>query len=661
MVRKISWKVNKVESKIGNLPIAEPVKRFWSMINRRFKIDKVNALYLILICFGLIITLISFTNHYFFRTYSYDYAAYNFAFYDYAHLRISPNPIYWAENMSFLQDHLSYLFFLFIPLYWILTPIFGTYTLLFIQNAFILLGGWAVYKLLKYKTDNQTISVFGLLLYFLTYGRYSAFTADVNLAVILASMVPVYLYFFEKRNFLAAFIFLGIILTGRENMPIWLSFVILVQIIWNKRDRIAVRWAVIFLLFSITYFFIAYYILIPYVENGTHHFSLFNYSVLGKDPLEALIYLISHPWQSVKLLFVNHTGVAEFDGLKMEFYYVYFISGAFILLYRPYYFLFFIPIVMQKMYNDGQERWGIDTYYSIEVVTLLPIAVFLTINEFKNTKLRSYLSWLVIMLAVVMTIHKSDLSNRVLKWYNSDKYKFYDPAMYRADFNASVMHDMLNSIPKDASVSASDNIAPHLAFRDTVYYYPRVEKAEFIAIKINKVSPYFTPEQYFKLFNDKLFSGEWSVFAYEYPLLIIRHRKPVEKKQSLNFLISNLGENYSLIERSVDTTISLLAGNKPIGLECDEPVHSSDRIRIECTVHNYEDNFQIMSGETSDVYFTGKYIDSLPDKETVHLVLDITLNKEMTQKKFTMNIVPSGKNEVQINQLKIKHFAHMLP
>src|ERR1043165_9970817 len=96
-----------------------------SIFNRR------SLVLLFLILLGGINLLIVVVNHYYFRTYAFDYGVYNFAFYDFAHGRISPCPIYlFIHPVTFLQDHVSLTLLVLSPLYWLLHPIAGTYSLL---------------------------------------------------------------------------------------------------------------------------------------------------------------------------------------------------------------------------------------------------------------------------------------------------------------------------------------------------------------------------------------------------------------------------------------------------------------------------------------------------------------------------------------------------
>src|SRR6218665_3281533 len=156
-----------------------------SFLKTDFPAHKIKpVLVLLLLGLGLIQLGIPLANHYYLRTYAFDYTAYNFAFYDYAHFRISPCPIYlFPYAVTFLQDHFSITLMLFAPLYWLLGWLTGTYTLLIIQWAIVLMGARFTYKLILLKTDDNHLSLMGALYYFLLLGRYTFAAGDCNLAV----------------------------------------------------------------------------------------------------------------------------------------------------------------------------------------------------------------------------------------------------------------------------------------------------------------------------------------------------------------------------------------------------------------------------------------------------------------------------------------------
>ena len=98
----------------------------------KLRLKKNQFPYLVLIVFGILLFTMGILNHYYFRTFTFDYGNYNFAFWDYSHFRISPMPTYPGKG-NFLQDHFSFTLMYFVPVYWMLNWITGTYTLILIQ------------------------------------------------------------------------------------------------------------------------------------------------------------------------------------------------------------------------------------------------------------------------------------------------------------------------------------------------------------------------------------------------------------------------------------------------------------------------------------------------------------------------------------------------
>jgi len=124
-------------------------------------------IYLTLIIFGIIFYTTAIANHYYFRTFAFDYGTYNFMFWNYSHFHVNECPIYSHNSMTFFIDHFSFTLMYFIPIYWLLNWLTGTYTLLIIQTTLILLSGWVVYRLVIVKTGEVWLGLCALLYYFI--------------------------------------------------------------------------------------------------------------------------------------------------------------------------------------------------------------------------------------------------------------------------------------------------------------------------------------------------------------------------------------------------------------------------------------------------------------------------------------------------------------
>lgn len=489
----------------------------------KFRLSKKQIPYLILVVFGILLFAMGILNHYFFRTFTFDYGNYNYAFWDYSHFRISRMPTYPA---SFLQDHFSFTLMYFVPIYWILNWTTGTYTLILIQNTLILTAAWFTYKLILLKSDNVWMSIGVLIYYFTLLGRYTTFSCDANIAVISACFIPIFIYYFEIRKYLAAFFILVLSLLSRENIPLWFIFIFIVLIIDHRKDKKAVTLSLAGIAISIIYFILLFKVFIPSIETPEKQFSLFNYSALGANPGKALLFIISHPIETTKLFFINHLNDPAYDWVKSEFYLVYLISGGFVLFLRPKYLIWFIPIVAQKVLNDGYIRWGISTYYSIEVVTLLPLSVFAALSSIKQKRVQNGLILIVTVATLATTIYKLDEKHYVLPWTLSpEKVRFFDKQFLTSPLPISKINEAMALIPSNAKVSASDHLFPHLAQRQSIYLFPTVNDAEYVVFSVYDDYYLISHRDNEESRNTYFSDPQWELVAKEFPVFLFKRKK----------------------------------------------------------------------------------------------------------------------------------------
>jgi hypothetical protein len=477
---------------------------------------------IIILFFGVLYAVMAFCNHYFFRTWTWDYGTYTFSFWDYAHFRNSANPVL-LPKMILLQDHFSFTLMFLAPFYWSLDWLLGTYTLSFVQIILISFGGLALYKLIEFKTSSRLLSILALLQYFTIYGRWASFCTPCNLAIIAASAIPVFLYYFEKGKFTGAWITLAFILLSREDTALWMLFIGLFLLTEHRKEKKFLKASILMMVASLVYFILVFKIFIPLLERPGIKYILFNYSALGKNPAEAFLFIISHPLRSIELMFVNQSGEPSYDGVKAEFYFVYMLCGGFVLLLRPRYILLFIPLILKKMYNDVPVRWSIESYYSIEIVSMLPIAAFLIISELKNKMARNIITALICVNTVWVTTYKLLEKGRVLN-YDNTNFAFYRSSMYKSPLPVKDIYKKLEMIPPDAAVSSSGTINPHLMHRMKNYYFPHVYDATYIAV-MNGRDTWPLDKATFRIeINKYLQSSEWEKMVDDSTIIILRKK-----------------------------------------------------------------------------------------------------------------------------------------
>lgn len=481
----------------------------------------VTSLFLTLGLFHLFIVIV---NHYYYRTFAFDYGVYSFAFYDFAHFRISACPVYLTPfPVTFLQDHFSFTLLILSPLYWVFAPVFGTYSLLIIQWLFILLGAGFTYKFVLLKTQKLWMAASATVYFFVLYSRFSAYQSDCNLVTMGSALVPVFLYAFEARRTVLLITTFSFLILNREDFSLGLAFLCLLLAWLHRKDKPQKRKALLLSLISIICFILIFKFLIPLLENEDKKFSLFNYSALGKTPYEAFLFLLSHPLKTCTMLFANHTAKESGDGIKMAFYLVYFISGGFMLFYRPAYLIAFIPLVTKKMFNDDVMRWSHELYHGVEVASLMPVVVFSILAEIKRGWIKKTLVFLILTLTVGVTIYGIRQSNKT--YFGFSKFNILSPGFYEPDYDIKSIQKAMQTIPDSSAVSASGRLIPHMAFRQKIYYFPRIDDAEYVCIS-KTGHTYPLSEQQYALEVEKIMKNpEWSVVADKNGFLML-HKTP---------------------------------------------------------------------------------------------------------------------------------------
>jgi uncharacterized membrane protein len=636
---------------------------------------------LILVIFGTLLFFMAAANHYFFRTVTYDYGTYNFAFWDYSHFHTSKSTL---TPGTFLQDHFSFTLMYFIPVFWLFNWLTGTYTLILIQYSMILIAAWFSYKLVMMKSKDPWLGIGTLLYYFVILGRYTTMSCDCNIAVISSCLIPIFLYFFELKKYILASIILMLALFSRENIPIWFIFIFIVLMIEHRKEKKIVLFSTIGILISVIYFILLFKVFIPSIETADKQYALFNYSALGATPSDAISFIVQHPVDAVKMFFINHLKDPAYDGIKYEFYWVYILSGGFILFLRPKYLIWFIPIVAQKELNDNFVRWGISTYYSIEIVTLLPLSVFVVLSEIRSKYFRYGLAIVVCITTIYVTLNKLNPANCRIEWgANPTKERIYDKDFFKAPFDIPKVNKLLALIPPDAKLSASDRILPHVSQRQFIYIFPNVGDADYIVFSMlidNWMLSHETNEQ---KRNEYLSNPNWEIIASESPVVLLRKiQKPNDVlrritligKNAVNcdfektdeskklILFSNNEKADSLSKRTSEKAHSGLYSMKltkenPFGISYNvKDILESHFIQISVWRYSNGSQNQIVASCGDDFYQSSRTITVKDTTGWAKLELNFLVPKNINPEKFIISLWNSGSEPVYFDDLVIKKF-----
>lgn len=435
-----------------------------------------------LLVFGVIYALITFVNHYYFRTYALDLGVFTNALYS----NINGEQ-YWGDvtrdvPRNMLSIHFNPILFVLAPLMFV----FGQYTLLLIQLVSALFGGWGVFRYLQTVGLTKRLSMFGVLHFMSSFGVICAIAFDYHSNVLAAMLVPWLLLNLQKQRFGYAAGLLLLMLMTKESVAMWLIFVTLgYALLVRKSAPRAARQALALTGISAVWFVLVYTVVMPALMP-TGHSPDFEYAVLGGNLKEAVVTLLTKPQQWIPLLFTNPMGVEHGDYVKAEVWIYIALFGGVLLLRKPAWLLMFIPLFAQKMFHNRVSIWGISSHYTVEFIPLITMGVFTMLAAIKNVRWQTVAAIALVGVSIALTHRMMD---GPYAWQDRSAVRFYHEGHWTRDYDVAGVHELLETIPENAPVSALSPFVPHLAMRDDIYMYPKVKNAEYVLLSADE-NPY---------------------------------------------------------------------------------------------------------------------------------------------------------------------------
>lgn len=463
--------------------------------------------------FSLIFLSIPVLNHYFFRTSALDLGIFNHAIYNYSHLKISYFTLgLTARETGIVEcfgNHFSPFILLLSPFYFL----FGTYTLLIVQVAFIIFGGIGIYRYSSFFFQEEKLKQLITIQFFTIWGIYSALAFDFHMNVLAAMLVPWLFVYHRKGNQKAIIIISILIILTRENMSLWLTFIFLGLSLDKKlkSHTINAYFYPLLMLLSLSYFFVVTTYLmpqfIPYESNG----QLERYNQFGNNFVEIIRTIIQHPLQTIKMLFTSPKDGEIFRYIKLELHLMVLFAGGILFIRRPWFLVMLVPIYFQKMLSNDAGMWGINYHYSIEFVPILSLLIIEVVANMNSGKWRY-----IIVISLLITTSASTCYTffyRKSIWYTEAKANPFSSLHYHSPLNIKTINAQLKTIPQSAAVSAHYSIAPHLAYRTNIYQFPDIQNADFIVLLKNTTSFYpLSKDEYFSKITSYRNSKEFEIW-----------------------------------------------------------------------------------------------------------------------------------------------------
>ncbi|RZK61548.1 MAG: DUF2079 domain-containing protein [Hymenobacter sp.] len=432
----------------------------------------------LLVLFALIYSLVSLVNQVNFRTGALDMGYEAQAVTDLAHLR-APRVTLLPDTppTAFLAGHFSLTPALAVPLYYLVGPV---WSLLLLQIGAVLLGVLGVWRYARYVGASEAQANWALALLGGQWAIFSALGFDFHDNVLGAMALPWLARWVGQGRWGRATLAAGFIALSKENLALWLAFVLL-GLAWQHRRQHRVVWrAAVGAALALAYFVIVTRYVMPALDtNHRPYTQLARYGALGASLPAIAGHLLLHPSQLWQALFTNTLPDTAYDYIKLELWVGLLVSGGWALLRRPWYVLMLVPILGQKLLANDAGFWGLNYQYSIEIAPVLALAVADTLAGARRPGAGRW-PWAlgVVVLFTVVTLY-----TRRSTWYDRATTNFLIGSHYRPAYpNPAGLRAALAQVPADVPLSASSTLVPHLTARRDLFLFPVLRTAQLVAL-----------------------------------------------------------------------------------------------------------------------------------------------------------------------------------
>lgn len=409
------------------------------------------------------------------------------------------------ELLSHFTIHFSPIFYLILPIYMIFP---APATLVVVQLLAVLSGVIPLYLMCKRKNAKGLVTLAICVAYLLYPTLRGGLFYDFHENKFLAPLIMWLLYFFEEENErkkrIGVIVFTILLLMVKEDAPLYAACIGLYHGLAVK-ERKHRRLGFGVFVFSLLYFFVVFYFMGKHGDAGSAITSFGRYenlTVNGYQGISGIVMnIVKDPAYVVKQLVSEE---------KVQFL----LWMFFPVLFLPFFnkktvtFVLLLPMLAMNLLSYYPYQHSIYYQYAYGSGALVIYLTYLVLSDMKGTRGKKY-AILVIVASLLMSTSALSEKNAYFKDYKKNKEFLQE------------MHDMMESIPVDASVSASTSLVPLVAERREVYRYQEGDLTDYIAFNLRTAD-----KNIYERTREDYFSKGYEIFGFiEGKLVILKKQK----------------------------------------------------------------------------------------------------------------------------------------
>lgn len=371
-----------------------------------------------------------------------------------------------------IEDHFQIILYFLAPLYWIWDNV---RMILSAQSLAMVFAGLPLYLLAKDLTKNIFLSSSVVFAYLFFIGTQFVILNEFH-QIAFAPLFIASAFFFLERKKIKLFLYsIFILLIIKEDLALLVGTVGLGLLFRQGYRKLGVILAIV----GFSFFFYLVYVFMPYISvKGVYDH--FHFGTAGKTPTDIILKVITDP------LFLLRSLV--WPQIKIKTIIQSFSTFAIFPIFAP--LTIIIPLVadfsIRFIYAGPQfTKWALVNHHAAPSAIFLAIASIYGTVKLRNSIKNKNLKLKFISLSAVLIILATITNNLIFHGPINSLFKkqFYEDEQWMKDVRM-----VIDKVPQDASVSAQNNLAPHLTHRDDIYRLPYGANSQYMVIDLHNGS-----------------------------------------------------------------------------------------------------------------------------------------------------------------------------
>ncbi len=414
--------------------------------------------------YAIYMTWLTIARHNAFMTHSFDLGIHDQVLYTLLHGGYPRSTQHGVQAINYLGEH-------FIPIFYLLVPVYVLYQdarmLLLIQSIALGVGAIPVYLLTQRITRNALLATALGGVYLLYPALHGANTFDFHQIVLATPLLLFSLYFLESGRDRAFVVTLLLAMLVKEELGLTVAAIGAYVFVGKGRFRSGAALAVI----GLAYFLIVTQVVMPAL-GGAPQLNRFDAMMApGEFGLAAIAStLLTNPFYVITLIFSNPDRLVYLAQIMLPLLFLPLLGGRA--------WIAALPAIAISLLTNIDAQFSIAYHYP---AIFIPFAFYLTARGARavlSLRHADHDGPLIAAGPLAAGLIVAGLAmNYSYGWILSQNFA----GMTLQTQRAAAVRECLGVIPRDASVSAMSDLAPHLSSRSEIYLFPIVKDAEYIA------------------------------------------------------------------------------------------------------------------------------------------------------------------------------------